>query len=56
MIKLQKSTFLNENETKKSLCEFITKADILSMGEECKKFEEVFAKKQNCIHAVFVNS
>jgi CDP-6-deoxy-D-xylo-4-hexulose-3-dehydrase len=56
MIKLQKSTFLNENETKKSLCEFITKADILSMGEECKKFEEVFAIKQNCIHAVFVNS
>lgn len=56
MIKLQKSTFFNEQETKVSLCEFITNANILSMGEECRKFEEVFARKQSCNHAIFVNS
>lgn len=56
MIKLQKSTFFNEQNTKVSLCEFITNASILSMGEQCKNFEEVFARKQNCKHAVFVNS
>lgn len=56
MIKLQKSTFFKEKETKESLCEFITKAKILSMGEECRKFELNFAKKQKRNHAVFVNS
>ena len=56
MIKLQKSTFLNEKKTKESLCEFITQAHTLSMGEECRKFAEAFAKKQNCRYAVFVNS
>ncbi len=56
MIKLQKSTFFNEKETKAALCEFITNASILSMGEECRNFEKAFAKKQNCAYAVFVNS
>jgi CDP-6-deoxy-D-xylo-4-hexulose-3-dehydrase len=56
MIKLQKSTFFREKETKESLCEFITRANILSMGEECRKFEEAFARKQNRSYAVFVNS
>lgn len=56
MIKLQKSTFFNEQDTKVSLCEFITNASILSMGEQCENFEKVFARKQNCKHAVFVNS
>jgi CDP-6-deoxy-D-xylo-4-hexulose-3-dehydrase len=56
MIKLQKSTFLNEQKTKEGLCEFITKAQILSMGKECRKFEEVFARKQNRSYAIFVNS
>lgn len=56
MIKLQKSTFFNEKETKSSLCEFITNATMLSMGEECRKFEEVFARKQNRRYAVFINS
>ena len=56
MIKLQKSTFLNEKETKAALCKFITNADILSMGYECRKFEKAFEKKQNCSYAVFVNS
>lgn len=56
MIKLQKSTFFNEKEAKKSLCEFIANANVLSMGEECRKFEETFARKQNRNYAVFVNS
>jgi CDP-6-deoxy-D-xylo-4-hexulose-3-dehydrase len=56
MIKLQKSTFLNESETKESLCQFIKKAQFLSMGEECRKFEIAFAEKQKRKHAVLVNS
>jgi len=56
MIKLQKSTFLKESETKRKLCDFIQKAQFLSMGEECKKFESVFSKKQGRKHSVFVNS
>lgn len=56
MIKLQKSTFFNEEDTKRKLCEFIANAKILSMGEECRKFENTFAKKQERKYAVFVNS
>ena len=56
MIKLVKSTFYNEAETKKKLLEFLEKAEILSMGVECAKFEEGFAKKQGRAFAVFVNS
>lgn len=56
MIKLQKSTFYYESDTKKKLCNFISDADILSMGEECKKFEIAFAKKQLRKYAIFVNS
>ena len=56
MIKLQKSTFYYEKETKAKLCEFITSAQFLSMGKECKKFEISFAKKQKRNYAVFVNS
>ena len=56
MIKLIKSTFYNEDETKEGLCSFIRGAKTLSMGEQCKKFEEAFAKKQKRKYAVFVNS
>ena len=56
MIKLQKSTFYREKETKEKLCDFITHASVLSMSDECGKFEKQFAKKQNRSHAVFVNS
>lgn len=56
MIKLQKSTFYNESETKAKLCEFIIKSNMLSMGVECQKFEKAFALKQNRKYAVFVNS
>jgi len=56
MIKLIKSTFYKERETKESLIKFIKKANILSFGPECSKFEENFSKFQNRLHSVFVNS
>lgn len=56
MIKLIKSTFYKEPETKKKLNAFIKKASILSMGSECRKFEENFSRKQNRKFSVFVNS
>jgi len=56
MINLVKSTFYKENETKKSLTDFISKAKYLSFGVECQKFEENFAKYQGRKHCVFVNS
>lgn len=56
MIKLVKSSFYREAETKRQLAKFILKTDIFSMGQECKKFEAAFAKKQHCRFAVFVSS
>src|SRR3989338_1547943 len=56
MIKLIKSSFLKEKETKKKLAAFSMRAGILSMDKECKAFEAAFAKKQERKHAVFVNS
>lgn len=56
MIKLIKSTFYKEKETKQKLCSFIQKADILSFGPQCEKFEEQFASWQKRKHCVFLNS
>jgi CDP-6-deoxy-D-xylo-4-hexulose-3-dehydrase len=56
MIKLIKSTFFNEDSTKRELCEFIGRTKTLSMGEECRKFEENFSKKQGRKYSTFVNS
>jgi CDP-6-deoxy-D-xylo-4-hexulose-3-dehydrase len=56
MVKLMKSSFYLEKETKKKLADFIMKAKILSMGAECAKFEKQFAKKHDRKYAVFVNS
>lgn len=56
MIKLMKSCFYNEQETKRRLAEFVMQSPVLSMNEECKKFEKSFAKKQERKHAVFVSS
>lgn len=56
MIPLIKSTFYKEASTKKKLCEFISSAKKLSIGEECKKFEKRFATYQGRRHCVFVNS
>lgn len=41
---------------KKTLADFVLKAEIFSMGEECRKYELAFAKKQQRKHAVFVSS
>ncbi len=56
MIKLIKSTFYKEKETKKQLSQFILGAEQLSIGEQCRKFEKRFAKYQGRQHCVFVNS
>ena len=56
MIKLIKSTFYEEVETKKKLVEFIASAEQLSFGKECEKFEVNFAKWQGRKHCTMVNS
>lgn len=56
MIKLIKSTFYNEPKIKKELISFIRGADFLSMGEECRKFEKNFSRKQGRKFSVLVNS
>src|SRR3989344_2228256 len=56
MIKLIKSTFYREGEIKKKLCQFIMKADKLSIGEECNKFQNSFAKWQERKYCIMVNS
>lgn len=56
MIKLIKSTFYNEKATKEALCRFIEKSDKLSIGKECRKFEESFAQYQKRKHCTIVNS
>jgi len=56
MIKLIKSSFYHEAETKQALAEFILNEEILSMNKECKKFEESFAKKQGRKYAVYVSN
>jgi hypothetical protein len=56
MIRLIKSTFYNEQDTKNKLVDFVQKAEILSFGQECIKFEEAFANWQGREHCMFVNS
>ena len=56
MIKLIKSTFYKEKKVKNKLTKFILNASQLSIGSECKKFENEFAKWQGRKHCVMVNS
>ncbi len=56
MIKLMKSSFYKETETKRKLAKFILSADIFSMNEQCKKFENNFSKKQERKYSIFVSS
>ncbi|HSE29136.1 MAG TPA: DegT/DnrJ/EryC1/StrS aminotransferase family protein [Candidatus Saccharimonadales bacterium] len=56
MIKLIKSGFYNEAETKKALADFILNTEMLSMNVQCKTFEESFAKKQGRKYAVYVSN
>lgn len=54
MIRLMKNSFYKEAETKTALINFIATASRLSMSDECKKFEENFARWQGRRHALFV--
>jgi CDP-6-deoxy-D-xylo-4-hexulose-3-dehydrase len=56
MIRLIKSTYYKEKETTKKLISFLKKAEQLSFGSECNKFEEKFAKWQKRRYCVFLNS
>ncbi len=56
MIKLMKSTFFNETETKEKLCRFIKEAEQLSMGEKCLEFENDFSQWQERKYSVMFNS
>jgi len=56
MIKLIKSTFYNEAETKEKLVSFISNAEMLSFGPQCSEFEQRFAKWQGSKYCIFVNS
>ncbi len=56
MIRLVKSTFLEEEKTKTLLADFIKNAKQLSFGPECDKFEKGLAAWQGREQAVFVNS
>lgn len=56
MIKLIKSTFFNEYESKKELAKFILSAKQLSFGKKCNQFESKFAKWQDRNHCVMLNS
>lgn len=56
MIKLIKSTFFNEEQTRKQLADFILSEEILSMGKSCKEFEEQFAAKQQTTYSVYVSN
>ncbi len=56
IVKLIKSSFYNEKETKLALVDFIMNTDRLSMGEECLKFETAFSKSQKRDFSVFVSS
>lgn len=53
---LIKNAFIEEDETKRALADFIVHAKKLSMGEQCRAFEEAFAKKQGCKEAILFNS
>ena len=55
-IKLIKSTFFKEKETKEQLSKFIITSNKLSMGDECLKFENEFARYHEKKYACLVNS
>jgi CDP-6-deoxy-D-xylo-4-hexulose-3-dehydrase len=55
-VPLMKSTFLEEKKTKNVICDFIQKADKLSMGNEVINFEKSFGVWQGRNHTIMVNS
>lgn len=55
-IRLIKSSFYNEQDTKDKLCDFIKKSVIVSFSQYCKQFEEDYATWQWRTYCSFVNS
>ena len=53
-IPLVRSTFFNEQDTRKKLAEFVLNTPFLSMGKHCLEFEKTFAKLQERRFAVLV--
>ena len=56
MIKLVKSSFYKEKQTKKKLKTFLSSTNQLSFGPQCELFEKKFSAWQKRKHTVFVNS
>lgn len=56
MIKLVRSSFYKEKETREKLSEFVSRSEKFSMGEQCALFEKNFSAKQGRKHSVFVSS
>ncbi|KKR76654.1 MAG: DegT/DnrJ/EryC1/StrS aminotransferase [Candidatus Levybacteria bacterium GW2011_GWA2_40_8] len=56
MIKLVKSSFYKEEETKRQLTKFINESEKLSFGPQCELFEKNFSKWHKRRHCIFVNS
>ena len=54
VIKLVRSSFYHELETKRALAEFVLNSEIFSMSTQCREFEQAFAAKQGRKHAVYV--
>lgn len=55
-IPLVKESFYKEKATKENLVNFVKNSEKFSMGEQTKKFEEVFSKYQNSKYCVFFSS
>ena len=55
-IKLIKSSFYKEKETKQALVDFIMNTERLSMGEQCLLFEKNFSISQQRDYSTFVSS
>lgn len=56
VVPLIKNAFIEEEETKRALADFIVHAKKLSMGEQCAAFERTFAAQQGCKEAILFNS
>ncbi len=55
-IPLMRSTFFDEEQTRRKLADFILTAPRLSMGPACAEFEKAFAAYQERKHAVLVTN
>ena len=55
-VPLVMSTFLEEKRTRRALADFVAGTDFLSMGAQCRAFEEAFALYQGRRHSLLFNS